>query len=329
MNRLAAKSSLLLFGGVLVALRFFAPVSAEPAKDITVAPFLQSVQIEPADSQKSFSLKLTNNTAAQQTFYLSAVDFSGLNETGGVLYEGAGSNTLLKKYGLAKWISLPSSQITLGGTKTAYLEVTVKNDPALQPGGHYGAVIFTSKNPNSTGGHVGLNQQVSALIFATKKGGEKYDLHLESVTSNKTLFKQPTKTVVRFKNTGNTQVVPRGVVYVKSGNKVLARGVINEQSGYILPETFRTFDVPLRPVANSNNLFVGKYTLQTDYRYDGYEQFASSSTSYLVFNVFGLSAVVALMVLTAAVYKSRRNRPVKKAGGDSGSKIPVKTSSKK
>lgn len=296
---------------------------ASPASNITVTPFSQTLTMSPTDQQKTFSINITNGSARQQTYSLSVLNFGSLDETGGVVFEGGSTNALLNKYGLASWIQMSADHLTLDAGQSADVEGTIKNDASLKPGGHYGAVMVSTGSLGSSS-QLDIRQKAASLVFVTKIGSEKYDLHLDKFSSNKTLFKLPTKVAVRFANTGNTQLVPRGIVYLKDGTKVLARGVINEQSGYLLPETHRVFDLPLLTTAHQSNFSFKVYKLQVDYRYDGFENFASKSQDFVVINpviVVSLAILTVVMVASYTVGRRMLARP--------SSKQKVKTTRKK
>jgi len=49
------------------------------------------------------------------------------------------------------------------------------------------------------------------------------------------------------------------------------KGIINPESGFLLPETLRAYQIDLRSLSWS--IFPGKYTLTVQSRYDGRENF--------------------------------------------------------
>jgi hypothetical protein len=311
------RNSLLMLASLAIAWPVFGhllPVTAK-ANDVTVAPFLQTVTLSPGDAQKSFELSITNNLATVQNLKLSVTNFGSLDETGGIAFAGSNANKLMSKYGLADWLSLSDSELSLSPHQTAKVTATIDNQSSLSPGGHYAAIIASSvNNGQGSGSQVSINQKVSSLVFATKIGGEKYDLHLNSISSDRTVSKLPKTVTLSFKNTGNTQLVPRGIVYLMSGNTFLSRGVINEQSSYVLPETNRIFDIPLKPIAASPKYIVGSFKIKVDYRYDGYDKFASRSQSFKLFSPLSLLIIIVFIVgLIFVLKKYPLKRKTKKA----------------
>lgn len=282
-----------------------APSSKSVKSGITLSPFEQQISIAPDDSNRTFNLDITNNTASLQELNLAARDFGSLNDTGGVLLEG--SKAYSQKYGLTSWLSLGTDTVTLQPGEKRSVPVTIENRASLQPGGHYGAVVasVTSLNDQSKN-QVVINQQLLSLILVKKVGGEKYNLKLKDVNQNGNWFHLPNIIKLRFQNPGNVHVVPRGEVKLKSpAGKVLAHGIINSESAYILPETFRELYVPLTKNGSSYPL-PGVYSVEVDYRYDGLNISASKSyrVKFLSLGTFGLLLTASLVAFY--VFKLRK-----------------------
>lgn len=254
----------------------FAATSRNTKGGITISPFLQRVTIQSDDIEKNFKVKLTNNTASLQELRMSVRDFGSLNDTGGVLLEG--NSEYVKKYGLTSWLKLSSDTVVLQPKESREVQVTLQNRTSLQPGGHYAAVVASMKSLDEVSGNeVAVNQQLMSLVLANKTGGEQYALKLTDIDQNGNWLKLPSVIKLRFQNPGNVHVVPRGTVLLKSpSGSILAKGVINSESAFVLPETFREIYVPLTKVSNDFP-FPGLYKVEVEYRYDGIEKTAHKS----------------------------------------------------
>lgn len=262
----------------------YAAKTQNTAGGITISPFLQRVTLQPGDIEKTFELKLTNNTKSLQELRLSARDFGSLNETGGVLLEGSSNYT--KKYGLTSWLKLGADTVVLQPKESRSVQVTIQNRTSLQPGGHYAAVVASVKALDSpSGNEVAINQQLMSLVLANKTGGEQYALKLTDIDQNGNLLRLPSVIKLRFQNPGNVHVVPRGTVVLRSpSGAVLAKGVINSESAFVLPETFREIYVPLTKVSNDFP-FPGLYKVEVDYRYDGIDKTAHKTQTLRFINL--------------------------------------------
>ncbi len=279
---------------------------ATPVKGgITLSPFEQQISLAPDDTTKTFNLLLTNNTNNLQELSISARDFGSLNDTGGVLLEGSKSYT--QKYGLTSWLVLGTDTVVLQPGEKRNIPITIENRSSLQPGGHYGAVVVSVTGLNNQkSNQVLINQQLLSLLFVKKIGGEHYDLKLKEVEQNGNWFNLPTTVKLRFQNPGNVHVAPRGLVKLKApSGKVLAQGIINAESAYILPETFRELYVPLIKV-NSSLPLPGAYKVEVDYRYDGLDVVAHKSYLVRYVNLWLGVLVLLIAVTTASIVKGRK-----------------------
>lgn len=240
----------------------------------SLEPLYTEVDIMEGDAEKRIVMTLFNRTGADATFRLSAVDFGSLDESGGVAFLGSGSDGG-SRYGLASWIALENEQVTVPAGETQEIPVTIRNRESLSPGGHYGAIVFhldeaySSEDESSV---VAVNSSFASLIFAKKRGGETYDLAYRGIVGSQEDFRGiPDRISLRFQNAGNMHVVPRGRVIVTDPfGRIVRKGILNEESARILPESFRVYGLPLRPVASA---FVpGWYTVSVEYRYDGKDE---------------------------------------------------------
>jgi len=217
-----------------------------------------------------------------------------------LFFVGTNPTELQKKYGLAKWFSLPQKTITIQPKQTYVLQAKIENLPDLSPGGHYGALMLSQDNGNSGQNKVSVHPIASSLMFVTKRGGDTHKLGLESVNIKRSLFNLPSSVNLRFHNDGNTHLTPRGTVTLSTPQgRVISRGVINEDSNIILPETYRQFGVPLKKVSLA--FATGKYVLNVSFRFDGIDQYRQYQTSFLYFPLFGIVILVLILVAVSGL----------------------------
>src|SRR3989344_6522014 len=131
--------------------------------------------------------------------------------------------------------------LTLQPGETGAVRVTIENQDTLSPGGHYGALTFKTGGDTAGAGaanNIAVEQLFSTLVFVKKIGGEIYDLKLSGQEYENSIVKFGDVLRLRFQNSGNVHLVPRGVAVVTDplGRRV-AKGTINQESALILPET--------------------------------------------------------------------------------------------
>ena len=119
------------------------------------------------------------------------------------------------------------------------------------------------------------------------------------------IFYFPKTVKLRFGNNGNTHVVPRGKVEIKNKQgEIVAQGIINGDSGKVLPESFRVLEVPMRRIKHWN--WPGVYSLEVSYRYDGLDSFSTVKMTVVyagfegaveVLGISGATAVVVILII--------------------------------
>ncbi len=273
---------------------------------ITISPAINNVDIKAGQESADFKFSVTNNTSETQRFQLSLVDFGSLDDSGGILFAGEGSQKLDSRYGLAKWADLEEETIDVAAGNKGVVTITIKNSEDLKPGGHYGAVMV---RPISSGDKekVQVNQVSTALMFVRKQGGEQYKLGLKEYEIKTGIFNMPGDARLKFRNDGTVHVVPRGTVTVRDPQgKLVAQGAINTGSGAILPGTERQMDVELQKVGSSK--VPGNYTVEVSHRYDDQESMTIDRASFLYVHGWYVAGLAVFVVPAAALIVHPRSR---------------------
>jgi len=302
---------LLLSPVIALAMGHHANAAAQQPSGITVSPAFQQVAIPAGAAEQPINFSITNDKSTPQTVNLSVADFNTLNESGGLFFVGTNPTALQKKYGLAKWVSLPANALTIAAKQTVPVKANILNLPTLTPGGHYGALMIELASGQSGANSVGVKPIASSLLFVTKMPDDTHHLRLDNVSFNSSLTSLPKNVSLRFYNDGNTHVVPRGVVkLVDPRGKLVSQGIINQNSGIILPATYRVYQVGLNQVSSSNA--IGSYKLTVDFRFDGMSQFRSYQASFvyvaLVYLVLAAAIFVGVIVLVIIIVRKRTKR---------------------
>lgn len=265
--------------GFFLLLSLISPLAAQAEGEgaLSVSPLFTDVSIRESEPSQEFFLTVANRTLEPVVLRLSLVDFGSLNESGGIAFlgkEASGTN----RYALASWITPEKDVVTLLPDTEEKLRFTLENRESLSPGGHYGAVLFAVESEGADqevrDPAVSVNSTFSSLVFAKKEGGMLRELSLKdwSVDESSLLSGLPSKTLLRFQNSGNVDLTPRGrIVLTDPLGRMVAKGIINEDSSRILPESFRMY--PSKLAVLSPSLVPGSYILSAEYRFDGQEEF--------------------------------------------------------
>jgi hypothetical protein len=223
------------------------PILAQtPPSGISVSPSIVRTDLETDGEEFILFYKNTTSDPVQLSF--KAQDFTELEEGWKVkfLEEKDAQNY---SYSLSSWLEFERQTLELNPNEQRELKVRVKKD-ALSPGGHYATVLAeVTQKPNEEG-QISVRGILSSLVFVRASTGneiEKAEITSFTPASNP-IFTFPKKVVLRLNNTGNTELVPYGLVEIKDifGNTV-AKSAVNEDSLITLPETIRRYDVEIKP----------------------------------------------------------------------------------
>ena len=299
MNRIitAIVSSLLI---ILAPATVFA---ASPAvtPGLTISPAIEQLNLGLSQKSTSFESQITNNTKNQLVINISTTDFTATNETGGIVFL---PNLTDRPHGLAQWLKPAETQIALPPGATRQVPIAINPTAKLAPGGHYGAVVYqvVASGSSAKGNQVSNNEEVSSLVFLTTATGGTQSVKLDKLSLSRVALKIPSTVDLVLTNTGNTQIAPSGLVtIVDPSNKEIARGIINVDSGLILPGTSRLYTVALRSQTRLN--YPGNYHLVAVYQANGMAKASVYMASFLLVNrpIIVITVLLALLVIVLLV----------------------------
>lgn len=226
----------------------------EASNALIVSPSI--MQLDLKEDKPVYILTYKNTTQNDLVIKLHAQDFRELEDGWKInfLEEKDAQNYL---YSLSSWITLDKESFVLKPGEQQPVTVTIA-DKKLPSGGHYASIIAELESINEAG-KVGLKGELSSLLFVrASTGNEIEEASVESFEQNSSWMSFPPNFTLRFKNSGNTQLTPHGLLVIKDifGNEV-ARGILNENSLIALPESIRRYDISQTP--HSTFLWPSRY----------------------------------------------------------------------
>jgi hypothetical protein len=268
---------------------------AQGRSGITVTPSIIRLDLESDAPQAEIYYK--NNTRAALELKFSAQDFSETEETGRIRFldEKEAENY---QYSLASWIIFERQSISLLPGEEQAVKVSIDKD-RLTPGGHYASIQAEIVQPEEEG-QVPIKGILSTLIFVrTSTGNERENMSLETHQMQKNFLGFPQGLSIRLKNSGNVELVPYGLIEIRDmfGN-VVAKGILNEGSLIILPQSIRRFDIQITRIYPL--LFPGIYNTQLSIKYGKEEKKIENSATFLsqgTLNVVPLALIILVMVI--------------------------------
>ncbi|HUD05372.1 MAG TPA: hypothetical protein VMR18_00410 [Candidatus Saccharimonadales bacterium] len=276
---------------------------------LTLTPAIEQISLLKGQASASFSATVTNNTKNPEVITISTTDFTALNNTGGVEFLRS-STQPNNSHGLAEWLKPGVTQFALSAGGIQTIPISIANVTSLAPGGHYGAVVFkvVPTIASSKKNQISSNEDISMLVFLTTYGGGIQSVKLDNPPINSFTLHMPSSVDLVFTNNGNTQTAPVGLVTVtNSSNHEIARGIINIDSGLVLPATSGLFIVKLNYEHNFN--LPGNYHINIIYQADS----SAIVTTYVKKFVFIDEQIVILIIvglLALAIFVIRKLNPI-------------------
>lgn len=273
-------------------------------ESIQIVPTFQTLNISDQTASVSGKVALTNVGSVDQRFTVFAVDIQQFDVDGRVILSDKPRSG--EAYSLAEFIAFDSNSIVLPAKGTVEVPFYVKNSASLSPGGHYAAVVARLE------GVVQSTQQqvlpaLSSFVLVHKEGGERYHLSLTNEVFP-TFFIQPTlpqKAMLSFSNQGNTHVIPRGTVEVTDlFGRVVRRGIINENSVFVMPGTQREMQTALYDVKQQFPIMLYSEKI-VGHSVPGDVSFSQSSS---VLVIHPLMVLVPVSLIGIGIWKRRRRK---------------------
>lgn len=272
---------------------------------ITVTPVRDEFTINPGGTAVR-TVRVINPVSKEMTLYPRVMDFHTDNDKGQPVFFTPKDRT--SSYALSSWVTFSKPFIRVAPNEEEKFDVTVTAPENAEPGGHYGAILFSTEPPKldedlSQIGVVGL---VGTLLLATVPGDITEKLLLEDFDAPTFLFAPPAAFSTKIKNVGNVHTKPVGEIKIRnwSGNVVRILKV-NEGASNILPESERRFDNEWIKAEGFDWKTIGRFTASLALTYGYPEQQLSASRTFIVIPWWLLIAIVVLILLIALFIATR------------------------
>lgn len=272
---------------------------------VSVSPSLARIDL--SQDPPFFELKYVNDSTSPVFIKLTGRDFSSL-EDGWRINFLEDPDLQSFSYSLSSWLKFTPENFLLLPQKSQTVKVDIRHSD-LTPGAHYGSIVadLASSAPQQPADVQVSGQLISLAFVRASTGRERTEIGINSFSSTtRNLFSLPDKFLLRLNNSGNTEVVPRGVLIIYDfRNREVARGILNQQSLIVLPETLRRFEIPVsinQPIYR----LPGFYQASLIVNYDS--STSASLTSNIPFFSFASKinfAIVMMIILLLSIFLIR------------------------
>ena len=261
-------------------------------------------------------MRLVNGNPYPLMISARAVPFSPDGETGNARFgdiEVAPDPTTL-----AGWITVPKTPITIAADSTAEIPIAIRVPSDAPPGGHYAAVLVGT-NPGTVGegkSGVAIGSMLASLVLVRVPGevDERGDIRDFFVVDD--LLDHPeAQFVVRFENSGNVHVVPRGEISIRNmWGKERGKIVVNDDAsfGNVLPGSTRKFEFVW--MGEENAFEFGRYTALATLTYgENGAKTVYRSTAFWIVPWKPVLATILLVVLSLWFFTFAIRRYIRRA----------------
>ncbi len=245
-----------IFVVVIIIIGFFLtiPASAQEKMAITITPPLIKNNVNPGQIWKSY-IKVVNNNAQDIDIYIELINFESGDETGTVKLVPKDKQEIeANKYLINNWINIERGPITIPAFQSKDVSFIVDVPEAIDPGDHHLAILVgTEPNQDSEeGSSIKVSSKIGSLLLLNVNGEIKENGIVREFTTDNNFYSiDDVNFTLRFQNTGNTILQPRGEIRIYDWQEK-DQGVITinhkTNSGNIFPQDIRrweySFEVP-------------------------------------------------------------------------------------
>ncbi len=293
----------------LIMASFAIPASAQTGQaGLSVAPPNTDLTLSSGE-QVTRSLTITNEGSAPASITLSANNFAASGEQGGASYLPTGSG------GLADWMTIAPSSFDLPGGSSKDVTVTMSVPNNASAGGHYATVFaYTSAADSVSGSGAAVTTAIGANFLVNISGNviEKASIAEFSTPRSRLNAGEDVGFTIRVSNSGNTHLIPSGVVEVYRKGVKVDELKLNEAGSAVLPNSTRAYSV-----SSQKALLPGAYSAKATVSYGSGEVLSAPVISFAVIGDSSLMTLVAgglailAILLAGALLVGRKKGTVK------------------
>ena len=301
------------------------PAHSQEAVSYTVSPTIFDMTANPGQVFRS-TVRIINTNKFELHVYVDLNNFTPKGEDGVPVFETIKKSTD-GQTSFAEWIDT-EHELVIGAEQTVELPLTITVPESASPGGHFAAIMISTKPPASESDktQVQTAQTISSLFFMRVTGDVKEDGAIRSFRTSSYFLSKPEATFeIRIENKGNVHVQPQGEIRIYNmwGQE---RGTIpvNQQTlfGNVLPHSVRKFAFTWSSEWSVSD--IGRYTAVATLAYGvDTRQFMTADTAFWIipwkFLLLAISIVGGFIALVSWAIKLYVRRMLALAGVSPGS----------
>lgn len=220
-----------------IALASFALLDVRAVYALTFSPAIKEYNSNPGDTIAE-TLRLYNDTDTDKTYYPVYYDFTApKDESGSPMFVAEG--TMATSSSLASWFKrLEPVSIKARGKQEVVMTIDVPQ--TAEPGGHYGALLFSDQPTDISNTNIGVGSQTGPLVLVNVFGDIKEELEILNFSASKFAASLPIEFTLRLNNTGSVHQTPTGNISIRGWwPKEVTVPVNNQKLSHVLPHSVR------------------------------------------------------------------------------------------
>lgn len=278
---------------------------------------------------RQFTVLVSNVSGQDQNYYLYKQNISGVRDGGVPIFSDDVDDT--GGFALSDWIQLESDRLEVkaGEEKPISFLMSVPNNAS--PCDHFGGIFVSAEPPEIKESGAAIGYQVANIISIRVAGECIEQAQIRQFSTDNYLYgKSEVNFNLKFENTGNTLLRPRGPLTITNMfGKEVANITFNEDLAGVFPGDTREFNFSW----TSNETGFGRYEamVSPSFGEEGFKQTVFSTATFwiLPMNII-LPAAGILAVLLLIAYISVRvyvNRKLAYYGATAGTRKIVRRNS--
>jgi len=206
---------------LLVFLVFPAPINVKAQQaqtGLSISPPSFELTANPGDIVTNV-IKVENLSSTKLTVKAKAESFVAYGQDGQVSLSEEDAT-----YSIKNWITIKQTSFVIEAKKSANIEFTLTVPKDVEPGSHYGAVVFSPTEAvgfNENGAKI--LQEIGSLMLVKVPGDVYEEAQIQKFSSAQETYKDPNmKLDLLVKNTGTVHFKPFGSIVIRDifGNKI-------------------------------------------------------------------------------------------------------------
>ncbi len=210
----------------------------EPSAGVGIVPAVidPAKKFNPGDTEQ-FSVKISNLSQKDQTYFLSTRDIVGVRDAGVPIF--ADFNTPKTGFELSDWITLTNSEVFIPAGGSVEVPFIMNVPEVVAPGAHFGSVIVSVEAPTIRSSGASIGYEVANIITIRIAGEANESARIRQFSTSQYIYGTTNVTFsARIENEGNTLIKPTGPMEITNMfGKRVAQLKFNESLAGIFPKT--------------------------------------------------------------------------------------------